>query len=113
MRYIRNQFNTGRARIARMSEKTLFSAILCLFFAALGAYIYLAAATNISAVMGNKVEKGNATLLSRVGELELTYLSKTNHIDLRLAYSLGFVDAVRTTFASRGEGGEVLTLAGQ
>ena len=54
--------------------------------------------SNIIARKGYEMDA--RSLSSEVGELELSYLAKSNNVDLALSYSLGFKEA-KATFATR------------
>ena len=51
-------------------------------------------------IQRRSLEVSLRTLGSEVGDLELSYLSMSNNVDLTLSYSLGFKDA-KATFATR------------
>ncbi len=74
-------------------------------------YLFFVGTTIFNIVERNNLESQNRELSSRVGELELLYLSESNKIDINLAYSLGFKDAVGTVFASANNSGKGLSLA--
>lgn len=75
----------------------LISSALAVSFAL---YLVFVGVTIVNIVDRKNIDNGNRTLSSKVSELELTYLSESNKIDLDLAYSKGFKDAVNAVFAS-------------
>lgn len=93
------------------SEKTMSFFLLVMFGASFAAYLFFNGMTIVNIINRKNLEKSNLILGSRVSELELNYLSESNKIDLNLAYSLGFKDAVNITFASREVPGKTLSLA--
>ena len=69
------------------------AALALLYFFILGSMVF-----NI--VQRNKLEKENLTLSNQVGDLELSYLSVSNSVDVALSSSMGF-KAIPVTYAIR------------
>ena len=93
------------------TERTLFLLFSSSLFLSCVMYFFFVGATTLNIINRNTLEKENRMLNSRVGELELLYLSETSKIDLNLAYSLGCKDATKTAFAGAGGTKENLSLA--
>ena len=97
-----------------MYEKLILNIIFCSFGAL--AFLYVLFLGNM---VGNIIERrsleANARALSsEVKDLELTYLSMSNNVDLALSHSMGFQET-KITFATRkslsyGSTGEALGL---
>ncbi len=93
-------------------EKLILNIIFCSFGAL--AFLYVLFLGNM---VGNIIERrsleANARILSsEVKDLELTYLSMSNNVDLALSHSMGFQET-KITFATRkplsyGSAGEAL-----
>lgn len=64
-------------------------------------YAYLIGSITFNILARKSLESTIRTVGSHVGELELTYLSKTNQIDKNFALSKGFVDIHQNIFATR------------
>ena len=97
-----------------MYEKLILNIIFCSFGAL--AFLYVLFLGNM---VGNIIERRSLetnarALASEVKNLELTYLSMSNNVDLALSHSMGFQET-KITFATRkslsyGSTGEALGL---
>lgn len=81
-------------------EKFILNIILLSFGALAFAYILFLGNMVTNIIERRGLEVNIRTLSSEVRDLELTYLSMSNNIDLSLSHSLGFKEA-KTTFATR------------
>src|SRR3989344_5566351 len=63
-------------------------------------YVFLLGSMVWNIVERRSLEKSASMLSSEVGELELTYLSLSNDIDLAFSHSLGFTET-KAKFATR------------
>src|SRR3989338_3739537 len=88
------------------TEKTAFLLLVATLGLSCSLYLFFVGTITFNIVARNSLESGNRELSSRVGELELLYLSESNKVDIDLAYSLGFKDAVGTVFASANSSGK-------
>ncbi len=81
-------------------EKFIFNII----FLSLGAlallYVLLLGNMVSNITQRRNLELNARTLSNEVGNLELTYLSMSNNVDLALSYSLGFKE-IKASFATR------------
>ncbi len=69
-------------------------------------YVFLLGNMVLNIVERKALETNARTLLSEVGELELTYLNISDTIDLDLAHSMGFKE-VETKFTTRKSLGNI------
>ncbi len=93
-------------------HKTAFLLVSAALLASFAMYLFFVGTTIFNIVERKNTDNDNRSLSSRVSELELSYLSESNKIDLNLAYSLGFKDATGATFAYNGAKNGSLSLAG-
>ena len=95
-----NMYVTGVSVVNNNIEKLLFNIILC-FFGVLALLYFLFLGNMVKNIIERKSFEANASTLSnQVRDLELTYLSMSNNIDLPLSYSMGFQET-KTVFATR------------
>jgi hypothetical protein len=81
-------------------EKFIFNIIIWSFAILVLSYIVFLG-TMVKNIVERKSLEANARVLeSEVRDLELSYLSMSNNIDLNLSYSMGFKE-VQATFATR------------
>ena len=91
---------TGVSVVNNNIEKFIFNIILC-FFGVLAILYFLFLGNMVKNIIERRSLEANASTLSnQVRDLELTYLSMSNNIDLPLSYSMGFQEA-KTIFATR------------
>lgn len=81
-------------------ERVMLRFILCSFGALALLYVFLLGNTVRDIVGRRGLEVNARTLSNEVRNLELTYLSMSNNIDLTLSYSMGFKET-KPTFATR------------
>ena len=81
-------------------EKALLKIMLWSFAALALLYVLFLGNMVMNIVERKSLEATARGLESVVGNLELTYLSKSNDVDLALSYSLGFKEA-KTSFTTR------------
>lgn len=110
-KYITQFNNKTSAIIGDNTEKTAFLSLLTLLAVSFALYLFFVGSTILNIVERKNLENNNRILNSKVSELELKYLSETSKIDLNLAYSLGFKDAVGTAFASNNASSKGLSFA--
>lgn len=96
--YARNADNV--AIINQSIEKLTLRAILYAFGGLGVLYVFLLVSTVINIVERRTLETDARSLGSEVRDLELTYLSLSNSIDLERSYALGFKET-KTNFATR------------
>ncbi|MDR3519818.1 MAG: hypothetical protein P4L63_02970 [Candidatus Pacebacteria bacterium] len=85
--------NIEMSRVVLNAMLTTLGALALLYFFILGNMVF-----NI--VQRNTLEKENLTLSNQVGNLELSYLSVSNSVDVALSSSMGF-KAIPVTYAIR------------
>lgn len=81
-------------------ERFILNFILCSFGALALLYVFLLGNTVRDIVERRGLEINARTLSNEVRNLELTYLSMSNNIDLTLSYSMGFKET-KPMFATR------------
>ncbi len=81
-------------------EKLALRFILWSFLALTILYVILLGNMVSNIVARRNLEASARSLSNEVGDLELSYLSMSNNIDLNYSYSLGFKDT-KATFATR------------
>ncbi|MEK7128476.1 MAG: hypothetical protein AAB933_02865 [Patescibacteria group bacterium] len=81
-------------------EKTALNLILGSFGALALLYVFFLGNMVMNIVERKGLEAEARLLSSEVRNLELTYLSMSNQVDLSLSYSLGFKD-IKANFAAR------------
>ena len=102
MRQISLKFNmlVKSVSIINNIEKLVFNTIIWSFGALVLLYLIFLG-NMVKNIVERKSLEANAHVLgSEVRELELTYLSMSNDIDLNLSYSMGFKET-QATFATR------------
>ena len=102
MRQISLKFNmlVKSVSIINNIEKLIFNTIIWSFGALVLLYLIFLG-NMVKNIVERKSLEANAHVLgSEVIELELTYLSMSNDIDLNLSYSMGFKET-QATFATR------------
>lgn len=106
MKQITAKFNTYTDRVKNpsiMSEDVgrILSRFILLSFGALAIFYVLILGNMVRNIIERRgLEVSIRALGSEVGELELSYLSLSNSVDLQLSYSMGFKD-IKPTFATR------------
>ena len=110
-KYATQLHNKTAAMIEGHTDRTMFLVLSAFVVVSFAMYLFFVGTTILNIVDRKSLENENRSLGSKVSELELNYLSETNKIDLKLAYSLGFKDAGATTFAARDAGGKALSVA--
>lgn len=94
--------NRGSVALAQGSlEKRVFILLSAIIGLSFGLYLFFVSLATFSVVERNNLDKQNSILSSAVSELELAYLAESKKINLPLAYSLGFKDAIGAVFATR------------
>ena len=81
-------------------EKLILNIIFCSFGALALLYILFLGNTVGNIIERRSLEANARALSNEVKDLELTYLSMSNNIDLTLSHSLGFKET-KTIFATR------------
>lgn len=81
-------------------EKLILNIIFCSFGALALLYILLLGNMVSNIIERRSLETNTRALSNEVGNLELTYLSMSNNVDLALSYSLGFKET-KAVFATR------------
>ena len=94
-----NVINNNVERLMLRFFVVSFSGLALLYVLLLGTMVF-----NI--VERKSLEKEALALSNEVGDLELSYLSLSNNIDLTLSHSLGFKETA-TTFATRKTVGSI------
>jgi len=109
MKALTAKINTYRTGVNIVNNNNLERRILNIMFGMFGAlvvcYAIFLANTIFNVVERQALTKESRTLSNEVGDLELTYLSMSNKIDMTLATSLGFKEgkkqyATRKSFSS-------------
>lgn len=81
-------------------EKIILNTMIAIFAALAFWYVLILGNMVFDIVQRKTFEKEALTLSSEVGNLELSYLSISNSVDLALSSSMGFKEA-KATFATR------------
>lgn len=105
------KFNNTSVMTGINTERMIFWSLSSLLVISFITYLLLTGLTTLNVAERKSLEDGNKILSSKVSELELKYLSETKKIDLNLAYSLGFKDAVGAAFAVNGVSPKDLSFA--
>jgi hypothetical protein len=87
-------------------ERIILNTILSIFGALALIYILILGNTVFNIIQRRTLEKEALTLSNEVGNLELSYLSVSNSVDLALSSSMGFKEA-KATFAIRKSLGSI------
>ena|SRR3989344_631446 len=95
VQFNRKSFTLVEGGIAR----TMFNGATLFIGLSFALYLSFLGMTILNIVERNDLESENRTLSSRVSELELSYLSETEKVNIALAYSLGFKEAKNPVFA--------------
>jgi hypothetical protein len=81
-------------------QKVIFNTMLSLLAALALWYVLILGSTVFNIIERKTLEKEALTLGNEVGNLELSYLSLSNSVDLTLSSSMGFKET-KATFATR------------
>jgi hypothetical protein len=93
---------TNNIEVKRIILNTMLSILAALALW----YVFILGSMVFDIVERKALEKEVATLSNEVGELELSYLSVSNSIDLSLSSSMGFKET-KATFATRKSLGSI------
>ena len=91
-------------------SKTVFWTLLAGVVLLLITYIFYANSMVHNAVSIKNIEKEMVQLKSKIGELEFSYISVKNSINLDVAKDLGFVESKNITYISRKPIGKTISL---
>ena len=94
----------GHANIINNNiEKRLFYTFSSIFVISLLSYGVFLSSIVFNIVARKNIENESRLLSSKIGQLELEYLSLSGKVDMQLAQSLGFNEVIKTNshFASR------------
>jgi hypothetical protein len=82
-------------------RKVLFRVFVSALIILSLSYAYLIGSITFNVLARKSLETESRALASRVGELELTYLTSANKLDKSYATSLGFVESKNNIFTTR------------
>ena len=105
MRQASLKFKTSMENVNIMSNnvelrKVVLNTMLAILFALAFWYVLIIGNTTFDIVERRVLEKEALALSNEIGNLELSYLSISNSLDLSLSYSMGFKET-KATFATR------------
>ncbi len=83
------------------TQKFIFRILLSSLFAIFIVYIYIIGSITFNIVARKSLENTSKMLNSNISNLELTYLTNMNDINITKATSLGYVEARSNIFALR------------
>ncbi len=83
------------------TRRNIFRICLIAFAAVAVLYVLMVGKTILNIIERKSAESETHLIASRLGELELQYLSGVNKIDLEFAKSSGFIEPRELGFASR------------
>lgn len=107
MKQINSKIKMHSASILNNNIERLVLNIMLWSFAALALWYVLILGNMVSSIVERRTLETNArTLSNEVADLELTYLSVSNNIDLNLSHSLGFKET-KAKFATRKSLGSI------
>ena len=85
----------------KYSERKAFWYLALIAIVFSGSYIYFVNGAIINVVERQKIEKEITSINSRINDLESSYISLNNKINLDLAHSLGFVKVAKEKYVYR------------
>ena len=82
-------------------ERRVFWIFIGTIILLLGLYSYFVSKSIVNVIIREEIEQDLARVNSHISSLEYDYLKKKNHINLKLAYELGFEDVRSKEFVTR------------
>jgi hypothetical protein len=94
---------TSHAKVLSYDNRVrIFWTLVAIFVLSLGLYVYGVNTTVRNTVLRQQleVEVGNLTL--KISEMEFSYISLKNNVNIDIAYARGYQDVSNTTYITRG-----------